>query len=123
MKKELENINNFLLAIANNIFNKSDSELTTIEQKVLSNISDSNLDIMKSLIKPLSEKLVAPIYTNRSLPVNNLKEIDKHFLLMNELFLSISFYESLLIFDGEKVNDYSTFRKNFMNYLEKLGLK
>lgn len=123
LQDELKNINNFLSAIDNNVFNKSDYELTTIEHEVLSNISNSNLEIMKVLIKPLSEKLVAPIYSNRSLSVPSLKEIDKHFLLMNELFLSVSFYESLLIFDGEKVSSYSTLRKNFMNYLEKLGLK
>jgi len=123
LENELKNINNFLAAIDNNVFNKSDYELTTIDQEILSNISDRNLEIMKTLIKPLSEKLVAPVYSNRSLSVPSLKEIDKHFLFMNELFLSVSFYESLLIFDGEKVNSYSTFRKNFMNYLEKLGLK
>jgi len=123
LSKELNKINNYLLVIDDNVFNKSDWELTTIDYSVLSNISDYNLEIIKSFIKPLSEKLVAPIYSNRNLSVPNLKEIDKHYLLMNELFLSVSIYESLLLFDGEKVNNYSKLRNNFMNYLEKIGLK
>ncbi len=123
LPNRLNAINNYLAIVDENNFIKSDSELTTVDYNILSNFCDNNLDIIKSLIKPLSEKLVAPIYSNRSISVPHLKEIDKHYLLMNELFLSVSFCESLLIFDGERINNYSTFKKNYMNYLEKLGLK
>jgi hypothetical protein len=123
LPNELQKVIEYLTKIDSCQLNKPDYNLTSMDYNTLSSISVCNLDILKSLIQPLSEKLIAPIYTNLHLPVDHMNEIDRHYLLLNELLLSVSFYESLLIFDGQKISSFSNLRNNYLKYLVDIKLK
>lgn len=120
-----EQIENFLKAIENTDLNKENYDIIKVEKSILVNISNMNNSLVRMLTDSINSVESPKVKQQLSLmntPKTEIGPITTKFIYFNQLFWSISFYNSLNTFDGAMVIRCENFQINFENYRSGLSL-